>query len=97
MTVISSVPDTPSTRQWWTLEMIAQRSSPRPSTIQISQSGLARSSCWDMTRPTSRRSSASPPGRGSAVWRTWYSMLKCGSSTHTGRPSDSGTGAIFWR
>ena len=97
MTDSSSVPDTPSTRQWWTLDTMAQRPSSRPSTIQISHSGLVRSSCWDMTRPTSRRSPASPPGAGRAVWRTWYSMLKCGSSAHTGRPSDSGTVATCWR
>ena len=38
-----------------------------------------------------------PPGAGRAVWRTWYSMVKCGSSTHTGRASDRGTVATFCR
>ena len=71
ITESSSVPDTPSTMQWWVLDAIAHRSPSRPSTIQISHSGFDRSSCWDMIRPTSRRSSLSPPGAGSAVWRTW--------------------------
>ena len=52
-----SVPATPSTMQWWNFEISAQRPSSKPSTIHISHSGLARSSCCDITRPTSRRSS----------------------------------------
>ena len=92
-----SVPDTPSTMAWWVLDSMAQWPSSSPSTIQISHSGLERSSCWAMTRPTSLRSSASPPGAGSAVWRTWYSMLKWGSSTQTGRPRSSGTNWTTWR
>jgi hypothetical protein len=35
------------------------------------------------------RSCSSLPGLGSAVWRTWYSRLKRGSSTHSGRPISS--------
>ncbi len=66
-TVMSSVPETPSTMLWWVLARSAQRLSPSPSTIQSSQSGLVRSSCWLITRPTSRRSSGSRPGAGSAV------------------------------
>ncbi len=71
MTESSSVPETPSTMQWWLFDAMAQRPPSSPSIIQISHSGFDRSSCWDMTRPTSRRSSASPPGAGSAVCRTW--------------------------
>ena len=63
MTASNSVPDTPSTMQWCVLDTIAQRSPSTPSTIQISHSGLDRSSCWDMMRPTSRRSSSSAPRR----------------------------------
>ncbi len=84
MTASRSVPEMPSTNAWCVLASMAQRPSSRPSTTQISQSGLERSSCCAMTRPTSLRSSLSPPGEGSAVWRRWYSMLKCGSSTQTG-------------
>ena len=91
ITAKTSVPETPSTKAWWVLERTAQLPSSSPSTTQISQRGLDRSSGCDMTRPTSFRSSASPPGEGRAVCRTWYSMLKCGSSTHTGRPSSNGT------
>ena len=40
---IRSVPAMPSTMQWWTLEMIAQRLSARPSTSHSSHSGLAMS------------------------------------------------------
>ena len=64
MTASRSVPDTPSTSAWCVLARMAQRSSSRPSTTQISHRGLVRSSCWAMTRPTSLRSSVSPPGRG---------------------------------
>ena len=46
-------------------------SSPTRSTSHISHSGLERSSCCENTRPASVRSSSSPPGAGSAVWRTW--------------------------
>src|SRR5580704_16177718 len=88
---------TPSTSACCALARMAQRSSSSPSTTQISQRGFVRSSCWAMTRPTSLRSSVSPPGAGSAVWRRWYSMLKCGSSTQTGRPSSNGTKRTFWR
>ncbi len=97
ITASRSVPETPSTMAWCVLANIAQRSSSSPSTTHISHRGLERSSCWAMTRPTSLRSSRSPPGAGSAVWRRWYSMLKCGSSTHTGRPSSKGTHFTRWR
>ena len=43
------------------------------------------------------RSCSSEPGDGSAVWRTWYSRLKLGSSIHTGRPVSIGGNASFWR
>ena len=97
ITASRSVPEIPSTNAWCVLASIAQRPSSRPSTTQISHSGLERSSCCAITRPTSLRSSLSPPGAGSAVWRRWYSMLKCGSSTQTGRPSSNGTKRTFWR
>ena len=60
--------------------------SPRssPCTSQISHSGLVRSSCCANTRLARFFSCSSLPGGGSAVARTWYSRLKCGSSTHTG-------------
>ena len=64
ITASRSVPDTPSTSAWCVLASMAQRPSSRPSTTQISHSGLERSSCCAMTRPTSLRSSLSPPGDG---------------------------------
>ena len=73
--------------QWWTLEIRAHRPSVRPSTIHASHSGRLRSSSTDMSRLIRLLSSCSPPGGGRAVWRTWYARLKCGSSTHTGRPT----------
>ena len=77
--------------------MIAKRSPPSsPSTTHISHSGFERSSCCDMMRPERRFSCRTSPGRGSAVWRTWYAMLKCWSSTHTGWPS-IGVKASTWR
>ena len=97
ITASRSVPETPSTNAWCVLANIAHRPSSRFSTTQISHSGLERSSCCAMTRPTSLRNSLSPPGDGSAVCRRWYSMLKYGSSTQTGRPSSKGTVRTFWR
>ena len=97
ITASRSVPATPSTIAWCVLASMAQRSSSSPSTTQISQSGLDRSKRCDITRPTSLRSSDSPPGAGRAVWRRWYSMLKWGSSTHTGRPRSKGTNCTTWR
>ena len=64
ITASRSVPETPSTSAWCVLASMAQRPSSRPSTTQISQSGLERSSCCAITRPTSLRSSLSPPGDG---------------------------------
>ena len=66
-----SMPETPSTSAWWVLASRAKRSSSSPSTIQISQSGLSRSSCCEKTRPARSISWRSEPGAGSAVARTW--------------------------
>ena len=61
---INSVPDTPSTMQWCTLEINAHWSSGSPSMIQASHSGRWRSSSWDMTRPIRlSRSERRPGGR----------------------------------
>ena len=73
---VMSTPETPSTSAWWVFEIIAQRGEPsasgeRPSTMFISQSGFERSSCWAKSRPPRAASSSSPPGAGSALWRTW--------------------------
>ena len=62
-----STPATPSTMQWWTLLMIAQRPPARPSTIHDSHSGRSRSSSWDISRPMSRRSAHCRPGRQGGV------------------------------
>ena len=87
----------PSTSAWWVLEITAKRLPMSPWTSQISHSGLARSSCWECTRAAIARSCSSEPGEGSAVWRMWYSRLKLGSSTHSGRPVSSGGTASFCR
>ena len=81
-----STPDTPSTSAWWVLLMMAKRLSSSPCTSQSSQSGLERSRRCEKMRPASCRSCSVEPGDGSAVWRTWYSMLKQGSSIQSGRP-----------
>ena len=44
--------------------MIAKRPPSRPSTSQISHSGLVRSSRWENSRPGEARSCSSPPGVG---------------------------------
>ena len=66
-----SVPETPSTMQWCTLEISAQRPPCSRSTSQYSHSGRLRSSRAAITRPISADSSASRPGAGSAVRRRW--------------------------
>ncbi len=96
-TVARSTPEMPSTSEWWVFEISAKRSPSSPSTSQFSHSGLSRSSGWEAIRAASRNSCSSLPGAGSAVWRTWYSMLKSGSSTHSGRPVSSGGVASFCR
>src|SRR5436190_1588355 len=88
-TVARSTPATPSIRAWWVLVISAKRLSASPSTNQVSHSGLERSSRWEKIRAASASSFGSSPGSGSAVWRTWYSRLKDGSSTHSGRPVSS--------
>ena len=88
-TVVMSTPDTPSTRAWCVLLMSAKRPPSRPCTSHSSHSGLDRSSRWEKIRPASMRSWSWLPGLGSAVCRTWYSRLKRGSSTHSGRPISS--------
>ena len=87
----------PSTSAWWVLEISAKRPSSSPWTSHVSHSGFARSSRWEWMRAASARSCSSEPGAGSAVWRTWYSRLKFGSSTHSGRPVSSGGNASFCR
>ena len=87
----------PSTTAWWVLEISAKRLPSSPWTSHVSHSGFARSSCWEWMRAARLRSCASEPGAGSAVWRTWYSRLKLGSSIHTGRPVSIGGNASFWR
>ena len=96
-TVAMSTPDTPSTSAWWVLEISAKRSSSSPWASQISHSGLDRSRRWLKTLPASWRSCSSDPGAGSAVWRTWYSRLKRGSSIHSGRPISKRGNDSFWR
>ncbi len=85
-TVARSTPAMPSMSEWWVFVIRAKRSSSRPSISHISHSGLERSSCWEKIRAVSSWSCSKVPGAGRAVWRTWYSRLKLGSSTHTGRP-----------
>ena len=97
ITVARSTPLMPSISAWWVLLISAKPPSSSPSMIHISHSGLERSSCWDMIRATRRISWSSEPGDGSAVWRTWYSRLNVGSSTHSGRPVSIGGCASRWR
>jgi hypothetical protein len=92
-----STPETPSTSAWWVLLISAKRLSSSPCTSHSSQSGFERSSRWEKIRPASWRSCSVDPGAGSAVWRTWYSMLKVGSSIQSGRPISKRGVASFWR
>ena len=87
----SAAPETPSTVEWCILATRAMRPPSTPSTTQISHIGLLRSSCWPAMSPARSPSSRSPPGRGTAARRTWYSMSKSASSTHTGCPRRNGT------
>ena len=47
--------------------------------------------------PRARAAAPPSPACGSAVWRTWYSRLKLGSSIHIGRPVSIGGNASFCR
>jgi len=87
----------PSTSAWWLFEIIAKRSSFSPSMNHISHRGLERSRPWEKMRAVRLRSCSHCPGAGSAVWRTWYSRLKLGSSTHTGRPLSNAVKASLCR
>jgi hypothetical protein len=87
----------PSTIAWCVFVISAKRLSFKPCTSHISQRGFERSSRWEKMRPASSRSSSMEPGAGSAVWRTWYSMLSRGSSIHIGLPISSRGKASFCR
>ena len=70
-----------------------QREARRPRGPRPSTSPTAAWSGRAAGRRSARRAAAAAPrspGAGSAVWRTWYSRLKVGSSTHSGRPVSSG-------
>ncbi len=79
----SFTPDTPSISEWCILMNNAKRSPSRPSMIVHSHGGRVRSIGVLCRRPTSSPSSRSPPGQGSAAWRTWYSRSMWRSSTHS--------------
>ena len=86
-TVVMSTPETPSTSAWWLLPIdreAAVGAGPRPATAP--RAACERSSCWEKIRAARLRSCSSEPGAGRAVWRTWYSRFRWGSSTQTGRP-----------
>ena len=97
-TVVMSTPETPSTSAWWVFEIIAKRSPlerPRraraPTAAWCGRAAgrtAGRRGCAAARR--SRARAARCGARGSAA-------LKCGSSTHTGRPWPSGTYASCWR
>ena len=96
-TVARSTPAIPSISEWWVLVISAKRLSSSPSISHISHSGFERSSCWEKMRAVRSCSCSIPPGAGRALWRTWYSRLKSGSSTHTGRPLSTAVWASLWR
>ncbi len=70
-TVARSMPEMPSTSEWWVLEISAKRLPSSPCTRYVSHSGFERSSACEWMRAASARSWSSDPGDGSAVWRTW--------------------------
>jgi hypothetical protein len=80
----SFMPLMPSIRLWCILMNIANRLPSSPSIRVHSHGGRIRSSGVLCRRPTSSPSSRSPPGQGSAAWRTWYSRSMSSSSIHTG-------------
>ena len=87
----------PSTSEEWDFVKMAKRLFDNPSTRYISHSGRVLSSGRDLSRATRSCNWASDPGFGSADRRTWYSMSKSWSSTHTGRDSPSATSRTFCR
>ena len=86
-TVARSTPAMPSISAWWVLEISAEaavvEALDEPHLPQ--RLGAVELLGED---PRGEVAAAAPrcPGAGSAVWRTWYSRLKSGSSTHSGRP-----------
>ena len=90
ITESSSVPDTPSTMQWWVFDAMAQRSPLQPiDHPDLPQRlGPVELLGHDPAHQVAELGLAARGG--SAVWRTWYSMLKWGSSTQTGRPRSTG-------
>ncbi len=84
------IAEMPSAMQWWTFISIAHRLPLRPSMTQHSHSGRSRSSRRSNTSATTPNSSASSPGRGTAIRRTWRLMSNAGSSTHCGAPISKG-------
>ncbi len=76
--------------QWWTFIRIAHRLPFRPSMTQHSHSGRSRFRRRSSTSATTRNSSVSSPGRGTAIRRTWRLMSNAGSSTHCGAPTSKG-------
>ena len=79
----SFTPETPSISEWCILMNSAKRLPSSPSMMVHSQGGRVRSIGVLCSRPTSSPSSRSPPGQGSAAWRTWYSRSMWRSSTHS--------------
>jgi hypothetical protein len=80
----SFMPLMPSISEWCILMKSAKRPPSSPSMMVHSQGGRLRSSGVLCRRPTSSPSSRSPPGQGSAAWRTWYSRSISSSSIQTG-------------
>ena len=86
-----SLPDTPSTTEWWTLVSSATRPPCRPWIRYSSHSGRVRSSGRAKIRATVSASWRSSPGGGTAESRMWKSRSKSGSSIQYGWSSPSGT------
>ena len=93
-----SAPDTPSMAAWCILLATAKLPLGMPSMLSSpsmtvnSHSGRSRSSGRECNRAVWMQSCRQSPGAGSAMWRTWNSRSKSGSSIHHGWSSDSGTG-----
>ncbi len=83
----NSMPETPSTRQWWTRLRYAVRSPSRPCIAMMSQSGRSRGSISAKRSPQSSRSCCCVPGAGSCTSFRWRSSENLGSSSHVGWPA----------
>ena len=90
-------PPSPSVIVWCIFCTSADLPPRRPSTTTNCHSGRVRSNGSSVSSVARSSSWRSVPGLGRAMWRTWWSMSKSGSSTHIGAERLTGAGCTRQR